>query len=127
MTHALEEAANCVTIRTPDLLQYIRRKTGRADPLDEVMSLLQLDPEAPPDWHRILREGTRSPLHLNLGIPGIERPDHPIEENPAALYAAILLKVPTLQVILSGEIELAQEEGLITVKALHKLRKKIRE
>lgn len=78
------------------------------------------------DWHRLIRSGLSVPLHLNLGIPGIEIPDHPIEENPEALYAAIVLLLPTVPVLLSGEIELASESGLISEQAMSNLRNLIR-
>jgi hypothetical protein len=90
------------------LLGYIERVTG--EPF----------PEAPESggeankWHLALRRGLQSPLHLNVGIPGIEDPPHPVEENPAALHAALLLGIPSIQVILSGEWEVALREGLVS-------------
>lgn len=78
------------------------------------------------DWHRFIRSGLQTPLHLNLGIPGIEEPDHPIEENPECLHAACILGSETIPVILSGEIELALEEGLIDEQTMLNLRNIIR-
>jgi hypothetical protein len=73
----------------------------------------------------VLREGMRQPLHLNLGIPGLEEPDHPIEEGAATLYAALALHSPTLPVILSGELDQAVAFGLIPDHALDPLRRAI--
>jgi hypothetical protein len=124
--NSLTEEDLLVSISTQKLLRYIARMTGCADPVGHLLSLLQLDPSHPPDWHRVLRRGLRHPLHINLGIPGLEEPAHPIEENPDALYAALVLQRSEIPVILSGELELALEEALLTENALSKLRKKIR-
>jgi hypothetical protein len=124
--NTLTEDSLLVQIPVRELLHYLSRKTGQSDPAADLLALLNLHPGDAPDWHRILRQGLRSHLHLNLGIPGIEIPDHPIEENPAALYAALVLGWKSVFVFLSGEIELAHEEGLISKNALSKLRKKIR-
>ena len=95
-------------IRVSAVLDYLERKTGSAyDP--GLTSAAGAN-----SWHIAFREGIFSPLHLNLGIPGIEHPEHPIEENESALFAALLLGRPTLPVILSGEWQLAVSEGLIT-------------
>lgn len=78
------------------------------------------------DWHLVLRRGMQARLHINLGIPGIEEPENPIEENPAALYAAMAMGAESIQVILSGELERAVEVGLIEDGALDNLRNEIR-
>lgn len=122
----LTEDSLLVSIPVRRLLRYIARQTGQTDPAAHLLALMGLHHDDLPDWHRILRKGLRSHLHINLGIPGLEVPDHPIEENPAALYAALVLDWNALPVLLSGELELAVEEGLISENALSKLRKEIR-
>lgn len=94
------------------LLAYLERVTGAPFP-----SSPGAQSEAN-KWHIALRNGLRGPLHLNVGIPGFERPTHPIEENASALHAALLLGLPTVRVILSGEWEVAVEEGLLTRRQL---------
>jgi hypothetical protein len=107
------------------LLHYLESTTGQKfDP--EGSSRGDYMAQAPVDWHLVLRQGLQSRLHINLGIPGVEEPDHPIEENPAALYAAMAMQAESLQVILSGELELAVEAGLIEEADLENLRNKIR-
>lgn len=78
------------------------------------------------DTHLIIRHGLRRPLHLNLGIPGIEKPPCPIEENSAVLYAACSLRAPSVPTVLSGQLELAVRHKLMSRKALINLRKEIR-
>ena len=95
-------------IKVADILNYIDRCTGRT-----FDSHIHHQQEAN-KWHLALRHGLNNRLHLNVGIPGVEEPDHPIVENESALYAALLLGKPTLQVILSGEWEVAVREGLIS-------------
>ncbi|NDV62771.1 hypothetical protein G0Q06_09940 [Puniceicoccales bacterium CK1056] len=124
--NSLTEDQILVSIPTRNLLRFIARRTGQPDPVRHLLSLLQINPANPPDWHRILRQGLQGHLHINLGIPGIEIPEHPIEENPAALYAALVLRIQVIPVILSGEIDIACEEALISENALSKLRKIIR-
>ena len=101
-------------IQVSTLLQYLERKTGRPFP-DSPDSF----PEAG-KWHLALRKGLHSHLHLNLGIPGLESPDHPIEENASALHAALLLGKTQITVILSGEWEIALAEGLIDQQQLER-------
>ena len=91
-------------IPVASLLRFLKRKTGQP---------FEVAPQAHV-WHHALREGLKKPLHINLGIPGIESPEHPIEENPDALIAAILLGKETLAVILSVEWVIGVAEGLIT-------------
>jgi len=50
---------------------------------------------------------------------GIEEPEHPIVENESALAAALLLGMPGLPVILSGEWQLAVRAGLISQEQLN--------
>jgi len=105
------------------ILEYLERKSGTAfvaSPSDGPQSHR---------WHLALREGLRSRLHLNVGIPGIEEPANPVEENASALQAALLLRIPVLEVVLSGEWEVAVREGLISQEqkemheqALHRAR-----
>ncbi len=99
-------------IKVSAILCYIERQTGVPYAPD-----LQTGMECN-KWHIALRDGLRTLLHLNLGIPGFEVPDHPIEENESALLAALLMGKSKLPVILSGEWELAVSEGLITRKQL---------
>jgi hypothetical protein len=107
------------SIPTPNVLAYVQGVTGRAFP-DPARSF------DPVRWHRILRDGFRHPLHLNLGIPGLEEPVDPIEEHAETLLAASLFDWPQLPVILSGELEIAVQRALISEKALIDLRNKIR-
>ena len=90
------------------LLRYIEQQTGKPFPASPAAS------SEAHKWHLALRQGLRSHLHLNVGIPGIEQPDDPIEENACALHAALLLKRPSIRVVLSGEWETAVREGLIS-------------
>jgi len=90
------------------ILEFLERKTGSDFPVNP-----RVGPESH-RWHLALRQGLKSRLHLNLGIPGIEDPVHPIEENACALQAALLLRIPVLEVVLSGEWEVAVREGLIS-------------
>lgn len=103
-------------IPLPALLRYLAQTPGGPE------DLAYQAENASIDWHLVLREGMRQPLHLNLGIPGLEEPDHPIEEGAATLYAALALDSPTLPVILSGELDLAVAFGLIPDHALDPLR-----
>jgi len=107
------------SIPTPNVLAYVQTVTGRAFP-DPARSF------DPVRWHRIIRDGFRHPLHLNLGIPGLEEPGDPIEEHSETLLAASLFDWPHLPVILSGELEIAVQKALISEKALIDLRNKIR-
>ena len=100
-------------IKVANILHYIDRCTGR-----NFDSLMHHQQEAN-KWHLALRHGLNNHLHINVGIPGVEEPDHPIVENESALYAALLLGKPTLRVILSGEWEVAVREGLISPAQLH--------
>ncbi len=95
-------------MKVADILNYIDRCTGQT-----FDSHIHHQQEAN-KWHLALRHGLNNHLHINVGIPGIEEPDHPIVENESALYAALLLGKPTLQVILSGEWEVAVREDLIS-------------
>jgi hypothetical protein len=106
--------ANWYTFNIPvaAILEYLEHQTGIP-----YTAALQNGPEAN-KWHMALREGLQNHLHLNLGIPGIEDPEQPIEENESSLLAALLLGKPVLPVILSGEWELAVEAGLITREQL---------
>ncbi|MGA1204243.1 MAG: hypothetical protein ACO3ZW_00310 [Opitutales bacterium] len=95
-------------IRVSEILSYLEKKTGRA---------YVAWPAGIPgvnSWHLALREGLRSHLHLDVGIPGLDSPREPIVENGAALHAAVLLRIPVIKVILSGEWEVAVREGLIS-------------
>lgn len=114
------------SIPVPALLAYIEWKTGVAFTPFGGTSPFGHGTLPSLDWHRLVREGFGRTLHLNLGIPGIEEPPHPLEENAAALQAAVLLGHPSIEVILSGELDLAVEAGLIPEKALSNLRNQIR-
>ena len=94
------------------LLAYLERVTGTPFPASPAAH------SEARKWHVALRNGLRGPLHLNVGIPGFEHPPHPIEENASALHAALLLGLPTVRVILSGEWEVAVREGLLTRRQL---------
>lgn len=71
-------------------------------------------------WHRVIREGIKARLHLNVGIPGAESPEHPVEEHASALWAALLLGRTHVEVILSGDWEEAVRKGLLTRQELGK-------
>ena len=104
------------------ILDYISDKTGM--PVT-TLSLHNSFPEASsscPDWQLALGDGLHQRLHINLGNPGVEEPGHPIEENAVVLYAALLLGWESIPVILSGELEIAVEEGLIPEQSLRRLR-----
>ncbi|MGC9452000.1 MAG: hypothetical protein ACP5I4_11200 [Oceanipulchritudo sp.] len=105
-----QAAEDCLLFEIPvrRILDYLERMTGMPFPDG---------PEATREankWHLALRRGLRAHLHLNVGIPGIEEPAHPIEENACALHAALLLEIPSIKVALSGEWEVALAQGLIT-------------
>ena len=105
------------------VLEFLHHKTGEKI---STLSLHKLLPKASascPDWRLALNVGLHQRLHLNLGIPGIETPDQPIEENAVALYTALLLGWDSLPVILSGELDIAVEEGLIPPGSLEQIRK----
>lgn len=121
---AIEDLVVEVPLRP--LLGYISRQTGQSLGTDHFHALLNASPYDPVDWHRVLRSGLRSILHVNLGIPGLETPGHPIEENPEALYAAIVLGWHSLPVLFSGELEQALHHGLLDQKAMSNLRNLIR-
>ncbi|MFO7724554.1 MAG: hypothetical protein R6V45_03310 [Oceanipulchritudo sp.] len=108
------------------LIAFIEAKTGAPFPVGKSLPQPGQGVLPPGDWHRLLRGGLGKILHINLGIPGIEAPPHPIEENAAALEVALHLGRESLEVILSGELELAVEAGLIPERALSDLRNKIR-
>jgi hypothetical protein len=107
------------------LLRYLAEETQSPEGPEMLLRKEARDEETI-DWHRVLRQGLQCRLHINLGIPGIEEPAHPIEENPAALYAAMAMGAESLDVILSGELERAVEAGLIEDSALDNLRNEIR-
>ncbi|NBD37751.1 MAG: hypothetical protein GVY10_04185 [Verrucomicrobia bacterium] len=64
---------------------------------------------------------TLPPLHLNLGIEGVEEPAFPIEENAATLLVAARFHLPVLPVLLSGEWERAFAAGLLSANQLRAL------
>ncbi len=105
----LDEALLLFEIPLPRLLAYLETATGKAPAVAE---------GGVADWHLALREGFAGRLHINLGMAGIEEPEHPIEENAAALYAALLLGAASISVILSGDLERAVRAGLITRRQL---------
>lgn len=96
------------SIPTKKLLNYIEQVTGKPFPAAPGS---QMEAQR---WHLALRKGLRSPLHLDVGIPGLYQPENPVVENESALHAALLLGMPSVQVILSGEWEEASRHGLIT-------------
>jgi hypothetical protein len=112
-------------ISLTDLLRYLATETGQPVTPESVISRDGHSADAV-DWHLVLRKGLQSRLHINVGIPGIEEPVHPIEENAAALYAAMVMGAESLEVILSGELERAVEAGLIEDATLDNLRNEIR-
>lgn len=95
-------------MRVQDILRYLEECNCRPY-LAQVRS-----PREANKWHLALREGLHTHLHLNVGIAGIEEPGNPLVENESALVAALLLGIPTLRVILSGEWETAVHHGLIS-------------
>ena len=123
----MQDDAFIVSLPVRRVLRYIARQTRQPLDLSHPEALLGFPPGQPVDWHLLIRQGLRHRLHLNLGIPGIEEPQHPIEEHPAALYAAVMLGWEELPVILSGEIELALAEGLASKQAISNLRNAIRD
>lgn len=100
------------SIPTVKLLDYIEHITGQSFPAAPGS---QMEAQR---WHLALRKGLRSPLHLDVGIPGVYQPENPVVENECALHAALLLGMPSVQVILSGEWEEACRHGLITREQL---------
>lgn len=108
------------------VLDYLDRRCGGSASLRSLHQRLFPSPARFPDWESIRKQGLHSRLHLNLGTPGIEEPDDPIEENAIALYTALLLGWDSLPVILSGELELAVEEGLIPSRAMELLKRRIK-
>lgn len=108
------------------VIQYLEDQTGDRGIRHHPWRLIENAMSAGTDWHRLFRHGLQVPLHLNLGIPGIEVPDHPIEENPEVLVVALALGLQEIPVILSGELEIAEEVGLIDQKAMSNLRNLIR-
>ena len=99
-------------ISTDTLLDFLESRTGRR---------IRTQPgyqSNPQKWQRAIRRVLERRLHLDLGIPGIYTPESPLIENKAVLHAALLLGLPSLQVILSGEWELAVREGLISKRQL---------
>ena len=99
-------------MRVEDILKYLEHCTGQAY-VPQIQS-----PQEANKWHLALREGLHTHLHLDVGIPGIEAPAHPLVENESALHAALLLRIPVLRVILSGEWETAVGHGLISRQQL---------
>lgn len=67
------------------------------------------------------------PLHLNLGIPGVESPLHPIEENADSLALARHHQLPSLPVILSGDLHHPLLYLLVPGNTLFYLRNTIRD
>jgi hypothetical protein len=94
------------------ILAFIERETGKP---------FACEPDGPGEagrWHRALRHGLARRLHLNVGIPGVECPAHPVEENACALLAALLLGHEHMEIIISGEWEEAVRKGLLTKREL---------
>lgn len=102
------------TIPTRRLLDFLEQATGQpiAEAPNSVMEAQR--------WHLALREGLRHPLHLDVGIPGIYKPENPVVENESAIHSALLLGMSSVKVILSGEWEEACRIGLITREQLEK-------
>lgn len=122
----MEEELFLFEITLEAMLRFLEERTGQIPEVDWLLAETAYPDVATLDWHRILRQGMQSRLHINLGIPGVEEPAHPIEENPIALVAAMAMGAESLQVILSGELEQAVVAGLIEESALLNLRNKIR-
>lgn len=98
-------------------------------PTDRVFRFLETWAE-PPDGSDLSRVpsvpqrcnfSTLPPLHLNLGIEGIEEPAFPIVENAATLLLAARFHLPVLPVLLSGEWERAYTAGLLSENQLRAL------
>lgn len=113
-----------VEIPLPRLLRFLGRSCR-----ESLRDILQREYGYLPtglDSSLIVRYGLGRPLHLNLGIDGVDSPRCPIEENSAALYAALAGNARSVPTLLSGELERAVRLRLISRKALINLRKKIR-
>ncbi len=84
------------------------------------------DPSDPSDPSDLSAPSDLPPLHLNLGIEGIEEPDFPIEENALTLLIAARLQLTSIPVLLSGECVRAYRAGLLSFsqwQALHRFLK----
>lgn len=102
------------SIPTRKVLEFIENATGEPFP-----PAPDSDRQAQ-RWHLALRQGLHKPLHVDVGMPGIYLPQHPVIENACALHAALLLGLPEVPVILSGEWEEACCQGLITREQLRR-------
>jgi len=63
-----------------------------------------------------------APLHLYLGSPGLDDAPVELEENEETLWTGLDHALPTIPVILSGMLESALQEKLITRAAYRKYR-----
>ncbi len=102
------------SIPTGKVLEYVEQASSKTFPAAPESGM-----EAQ-RWHLALRKGLCSHLHLDVGIPGVYAPENPVIENECALHAALLLGLPAIQVILSGEWEEACRLGLITREQLRR-------
>lgn len=101
-----------VAVPLKRVLQYLRHprnvlplEAAATDPLQE--GPLCLDTEA---------------LHINLGTPGIDEPDCPVEENLHVLESAMKEGWKCVPVLFSGQLERAMDTGLISGETLLRLR-----
>lgn len=101
-----------VPVSLPALLHYLRQPRHGISIQSHVRKVHASSP-APE---------TGEALHINLGSPGIEEPDNPIEENLHVLESAIQDRKDHVRVLFSGRLERAVEAGLISEQTLLRLR-----
>ena len=111
----LPDVHGILLLPTDRVFRFLERWSDESDPSDLSDASDLSDPSDPSDLSDL------PPLHLNLGIEGLEEPDFPIEENAASLLAAVRFRLPVLPVLLSGEWERAFTAGLLTRSQLQAL------
>lgn len=111
-TPSLDFEALIVPVPVRQLLHYLRH------PRDErrLDNMAGIPPERPS-----LPLGEEF-LHINLGSEGIEEPTSPIEENLHVLQHAIQENSQWVPVFFSGQLERAEQAGLISGETLIRLR-----
>lgn len=104
-----------VTVPVSHLLTYLQDFGYKPDSPQPTHSSIETKPEKSPLEH----------LHINLGSPGIEDPDDPIEEHEHVLLEALQNNDETVRVLFSGQVERAHAANLITTDDLIRIRQEL--
>lgn len=79
-----------------------------------ISRLATLSPREIRKLHNLYSREFPEPFHLNVSSPAIEESPEPFEEGELQLIVALLKSLDPVPVIISGELELAEQLGLIS-------------